>query len=104
MIDPLNEELFLCSQAAQFFPRQRNKKPHSSYVHRLMTTGKNGIVLESVLTPGGRATSRKAIADFIAALTAQAGISAPAAPAPRSSKLRKRQIARAEASLAGRGY
>ena len=72
MIDLSKESLISCKEASKFFPPgRRGKKPHRSTIFRWITCGVRGVRLEAVSLPGGRATSREAIARFLKALTEQ---------------------------------
>lgn len=70
MIDITREELISCREASRLFPPgRRGKRPHRSTIFRWITAGVRGICLESLSLPGGRATSREAIARFLNELT-----------------------------------
>ena len=70
MIDISKESLISCREASALFPPgRRGKRPHRSTVFRWITNGVRGVRLESVSLPGGRATSKEAIARFLKALT-----------------------------------
>lgn len=70
MIDITKESLISCREASSLFPPgRRGKRPHRSTVFRWITSGVRGVRLESVSMPGGRATSREAVARFLDELT-----------------------------------
>jgi hypothetical protein len=90
-----------CGEAPLRNPRT-GKPCHISQLYRYVTRGAraaNGtrVRLQTVLTPSGRRTSREAIMRFIAALTD------PGAPPP-TPRVRKQQIAQAEAELSAAGF
>jgi hypothetical protein len=105
MIDVLSEDLIDLREACglRVFKNTKTGKPaHIASMYRHIMRGAraaNGerIRLEVVRTPSGLRTSREAVARFIAALTDPDAT----APTPRA---RRRQIAQAEAELAGAGF
>ena len=101
MIDITREELISCKEASKLFPPgRRGKRPHRSTIFRWITSGARGVRLESVSLPGGRATSREAIARFLKALTEiderENPFRQPTAP---SIEHRRRRLADAEREL-----
>lgn len=68
------------SDAVRLFPRNRNGKfIHRSAIFRYAKAGKRGVVLQTWLVPPvGLCTNPRAVAEFIAALTATLG--RPSAP------------------------
>jgi hypothetical protein len=105
-----SETRIFLSQAAREEPcRRQGKRVSTVTLWRWATKGCRGIVLETLVTPGGRVTSREAIARFFRALTEsrQAGSSsARPAPAPsgrRSPSRRQRDSEKAEKVLIERG-
>lgn len=96
MIDPLLEDLISPKEAARIFPRgPRGKHPHVSLVYRAMKSGCRNVVLESVRAPR-LATSREAVARFIARLTEQA---VRATPPIRNAAARERHVEQVERGL-----
>jgi hypothetical protein len=76
------------------------KPPDLASVYRWAQNGRNGVKLEYIQGPRGRATTRSAIMRFLTKMTAAArGESAPI----RSPKSRARQLAAAEARLQAAG-
>jgi hypothetical protein len=70
MIDSQTEHVITFAQAAEIPPRRRRgRKTHVSTIYRWALSGSKGIVLESLVTPSGRVTSREALARFFEALT-----------------------------------
>ena len=73
MIDILKERLLpLRDTGLRSF--RGNKNLNYATVWRWATRGKDGIVLETIVTPSGRMTSKEAISRFFRALSAKAGI------------------------------
>jgi Protein of unknown function (DUF1580) len=101
MIDLSKETLISCREASKFFPPgRRGKKPHRSTIFRWITCGVRGVRLEAVSMPGGRATSKEAIARFLEVLTEQDERANPfRKPTAPSLDRRRKQIADAEREL-----
>lgn len=60
--------------APRLFPKNRKgKHPHKSQIYRWAKTGKRGVILATWLFGTCLVTSRRAVADFVAALTATIG-------------------------------
>lgn len=97
-IDPINEQLITLRDAAKLFPRERI---HVSAMYRYASKGCRGIVLETVQTPSGKATSAEAVARFLEQLTRRAKASLDS-PNGRSEQ-RRRAIEQAERALLARG-
>lgn len=71
-------------EAAQLLPARRaGKKPRVQTLYAWTTDGCRGVILESVQVDATRCTSKEAMARFIAALTAQTGLSEQAANVPQ---------------------
>jgi hypothetical protein len=85
MIDWQSEDIITFAQAADTLPRRRRgQKTHVSTIYRWALSGSKGIVLESLVTPSGRVTSKEALARFFEALTErQAGAIGGGQPQPR---------------------
>ena len=95
-IDIANEELLTPAGAAKRLPNRRAGRPiHISTVHRWMTTGVRGVVLESIRIGGALHTSLEALQRFADHLTTgdTSGVSV------RTSRQRERAVAQAEAEL-----
>jgi hypothetical protein len=111
MIDIGSETLLTLSQAAAEQPcRRRGRRVSTVTLWRWATRGSNGVILETLQTPGGRVTSREALQRFFETLTEsrRAGASSssarPASPAGRRSPSRRqRESERAEKYLISRG-
>lgn len=73
-----HEQLVPLGRAAKYFPRSaRGKKLHRTTLYRYTTTGREGVVLESVQAGFVRCTSVEAIARFFEALTKAKGLRSP---------------------------
>ncbi len=82
-----------------FMPRPRGRKLDKSVPFRWVTRGRNGVVLEAITTPTGKATTRSAVLRFFAKLSG----AAPQAADGRTRRGRARAIASAERELAAAG-
>ena len=108
MIDVSTEALLTPSAATRepLFANARTGKPGSiPRVYRAMNLGARAhdgrrVRLEWILGPGGRRTSREAIARFVAELT---GDAAPVAKPARTPARRQREHASAERQLQAAG-
>lgn len=77
MIDPLQDPLIPLGEAAEIFPRRRRgKKPHVNCIKRYCTEGFRGVVLESIQAGATRATTARAVAEFLAEVTRRSGSTA----------------------------
>jgi hypothetical protein len=64
------EKLYSLAEIAQFIPRCRGKKVHTSSIYRWIMHGKNGVRLDGVQASGsGWFTSREALARFWAGVS-----------------------------------
>lgn len=71
MIDLATEKLLTLSQAADHCPRpRRGKKQNTSTLFRWATRGCRGVILETIRTSSGLATSVQALQRFFNLLTA----------------------------------
>ena len=101
MINIQTEEVVSLTEAAKskHLPRRRKgKRPHVATLFRWATVGVRGVVLETIQCGGTRCTSIEALQRFFERCTdPSTAISSP------SSKVRKREIARAEHELTEAG-
>lgn len=95
-MDAFVEDLLSINEAA----REAPGRPHIATVWRWINRGVRGIKLETVMIGGRRFTSREALEQFFARLTAASA----GEPLPiRTSRQRRRDIERAERELAEAG-
>lgn len=95
MIDIQNETVLSLTEAARHLPRRRaGKRPHVATLYRWAQGGVRGVILETIQVGGTLCTSIEALQRFCERLT-----NPDAAPSARTSRARKRQIARAEKEL-----
>ncbi len=74
-IDPLVEQVIPLAQARLLYPRtSAGQVTHRSTIFRHTVSGCRGILLESLVTPRGRVTSREAVARFFQRLTDVASV------------------------------
>ena len=86
----MDETLLTISQARQRYP----SRPSLATMHRWMSRGARGVVLESVLVGGRRYTSKEALRRFHEALNASR-----TKPKACVSKTKERQIERSKSVL-----
>jgi hypothetical protein len=103
MIDITTETLVSLNDARQH-PAMRNadgSEPSSEKLRRLATSGVAGVVLETVVLPAGRHTSREAILRFVERLTNPSSTPMPSVVRPaRTPSQKKASLSRADRVLA----
>jgi hypothetical protein len=89
MSEMFREELLTFKQAAAELPG----RPHISTLHRWRLRGTKGIRLTTCVVGGRRYTSREAIRQFVAAVTARSN-GQPLTAAPPSNRVDEDRVAR----------
>jgi hypothetical protein len=74
MIDSATETIMTLSEAAEWLPRRRRRRPtHVSTLYRWTVAGCRGVILEHTQIGATRATSREALQRFFEGLTRGSG-------------------------------